>query len=288
MIYLRTNTEGAIGMKITFLGTCSGTEPMPGRKHTSFAIEAGGAVYVFDAGEGCSYTAHLLGVDMMKLQKIIISHTHIDHVGGLMNLLWVGRKLLLRANPGVPRPKRQPIDLYLPDLQTWEGLKILLSSTEASITDEEQFHEAYPVTARQVTSGLLFDDGIMRVTAFPNTHVKGWQGGESYSYSYLIECEGKRLVYSGDVGKYEELDPAIGEYCDGLIIETGHFGIDNVRDYAAARVADTWTGDGRIGRIFFNHHGREILNDLPAGEKKVLDYFGDKAIICWDGMTVEW
>lgn len=275
-------------MKIVFLGTCSGTEPMPGRKHTSFAVEAGGNIYLFDAGEGCSYTAHLLGLDMMVLKKIVISHTHIDHVGGLTNLLWIGRKLLKRANLGRPTPKRQPIDLYLPNLQTWEGIKMLLRSTEASLTDEEKLYEAYPVNAHSVNSGLLFDDGVLRVTAFPNTHVKGWQGGESFSYSFLIECEGKRLVYSGDVGKYEELNSAIGEYCDGLIIETGHFGIDDVRDFAAARVSDTWAESGRIGQIFFNHHGREILNDLSAAEKKVQNYFGDKAIICWDGMIVEW
>lgn len=43
-------------MKLYFLGTCAGTEPMPDRTHTSFALESGGSIYWFDAGEGCSYS----------------------------------------------------------------------------------------------------------------------------------------------------------------------------------------------------------------------------------------
>ena len=64
-------------MHLTFLGTCAGTEPMPDRKHTSFAIEYNGKVYWFDAGAGCSYTAHLLGIDLLSVRAIFISHTHM-------------------------------------------------------------------------------------------------------------------------------------------------------------------------------------------------------------------
>ena len=38
-------------LKFTFLGTCSGTEPMPERHHQSFVVEVGGLYYWFDAGE---------------------------------------------------------------------------------------------------------------------------------------------------------------------------------------------------------------------------------------------
>ena len=51
---------------------------MPNRRHTSFVIEHRGGVYWFDAGEGCAYTAHLLGVDLLAVQAIFISHVHMD------------------------------------------------------------------------------------------------------------------------------------------------------------------------------------------------------------------
>ena len=68
-------------MKLYIFGSCSGTEPWQNRHHTAFAIEIGGRFYWFDAGENCSYAAHLMGVDLLAVSDIFISHTHMDHVG---------------------------------------------------------------------------------------------------------------------------------------------------------------------------------------------------------------
>ncbi|MBR4061036.1 MAG: MBL fold metallo-hydrolase [Lachnospiraceae bacterium] len=256
-------------MKIHFLGTCAGTEPMPDRKHASVAVEAEGRIYWFDAGEGCSYTGHLMGLDLLKVGKIIISHAHMDHVGGLGNLLWNIRKLTFERRK---QPEQGEVVVYTPNMDSWNGLLQMLRNTE------QNFQTKYPVYAVQVEAGELFDDGIIKVTAFPNTHLVEWQQDRCLSYSYLIECDGKKLVYSGDVGSYDDLNEAIGKGCDGLIIETGHFGIDEVQQYVSGK---------NIRKIFFSHNGREIISNPEASKEKVKNYFGNKGFICEDGMTIE-
>lgn len=255
-------------MKITFLGTCSGTEPMPERKHVAFTIECGNRVYWFDAGEGSSYTAHLLGIDLLAVNKIVISHTHMDHVGGLGNLLWNIRKL---CTVNKCSPKFGDIELYIPNLETWEGCLKILKNTEGS------FQTDYKIHAHHVIDGVLFDDGILKVTAYHNSHLEHQETEPWRSFSYLIEGDSKRIAYSGDIGDYHDLDEPLREGCDGLIIETGHMSIDGVREY---------TADKNIGKIFFNHCGREILNYPKESKQKVERLFGDTAEICEDGRGV--
>lgn len=256
-------------VKIHFLGTCAGTEPMPDRRHASVAVESGGRIYWFDAGEGCSRTAHLMGLDLLGVGKVIISHAHMDHVGGLGNLLWNIRKLSLVKKQ---RPLCGEVKVYIPNMETWEGIMMILRNAEGG------FETDYPVTAGLVEEGVLFEDGTMKVTAFPNSHLPRTAEGRGLSYSYLIECEGKKLIYSGDVGKYEDLDALLEQGCDGLIIETGHFGIDEVQRYTAGK---------RIGKLFFSHNGREILNKPEASREKIERYFAGQAVICQDGTTIE-
>ena len=256
-------------MKITFLGTCAGTEPMPTRRHTSFVVEKEGRLYWFDAGEGCSHTAHLMGIDLLAVDKIIISHAHLDHVGGLANLICNIRKLIWVKKE---EPKYGALDLYIPDMNAWDGVSKLL------ICNEQKIFDQITVKPHIVSDGVVFDDAGFKVTAFHNYHIPGNTCAPWLSFSYLIEAEDKKIVYSGDVRSYEELDKAIGDGCDVLIVETGHFKIDDTYEYCK---------DKNIGKIIFNHNGREILNDFEGSVKKIEDKFGKKAFIAEDEMIIE-
>ena len=255
-------------MKLHFLGTCAGTEPMPTRKHSSFALEVSGKLYWFDAGEGCSYTAHNMGLDLQKIHRIIISHPHMDHVGGLGNLIWNCCKLYHVRKRG---QEAGCIHVHIPSLETWEGVMLILQNSEFG------WNYPFDLQAHETQEGLLFDDGTVAVTAMPNRHLPPREG-KIRSYSFLIECEGKRIVYSGDVREYCELDPLIADHCDALILETGHFKIDDAYAFVSQRPVD---------KLYFTHNGREFLHQPEESARKVSQLFGSRAVICYDTMTAE-
>ena len=256
-------------MKIHFLGTCAGTAPMPDRHHASFTITVKDRVYWFDAGEGCSFTAHNLGVDILSVNKIVISHTHMDHIGGLANLLWNIRKLTFTKKS---KTRFDVIDLYLPVLESYEGIMMLLKNTEGN------YKKDFEICAHKTNEGVLFDDGFMRVTAVHNTHLARQETDMPLSFSFLIETEDKKIVYSGDIGDYCDLDELLSEPVDMLITETGHFTVQEVFDY---------TRDKEIDKIIYFHNGGEILRFPEESLQKVEKLHGGRAVVSYDGMVID-
>ena len=249
-------------MLLHIFGTCSGTEPTPGRRHTAFAFELGERLYWFDAGEGCAYTAHVMGVDLLRLRKVVISHPHIDHTGGLANLLWTVRKLV-RVQKRLPEHE---IELLLPDLRIWDSVAYLSGAGEE-------------IHVREYEDGLLFDDDGFRVTALHNRHIPREDGAPWRSFGFLIECEGRRIVYSGDTKGIDDFAPLMPG-CDLLLMETGH--------HHPPEVALELLERGIFpGKLAFLHHGRDFLDRYDEQVRALDEIVPGRYVILDDATTME-
>lgn len=260
-------------MKITFLGTCSGTEPMPGFRHVSFVIEHNDKVYWFDAGDNCSYAAHTGSIDLLKTRAVFISHTHMDHIGGLPNLLWNIRKLNTNhcANPTFAFNGKK-IDVFMPHDKTFPAIMEMLKHTEGN------FEIDFSINENIYDDGVIFEEDGLKVSAFHNNHLAP-ADGKWTSFSFLVEANGKSLVYSGDVKSIEDIEHMIRNV-DLVLMETGHHLPENICEHLAAC-------DSGFGKLAFVHHGRAILNDFDGELRKARNILGDKVFIATDGMTFE-
>ncbi|KAF9821186.1 hypothetical protein IEO21_00794 [Rhodonia placenta] len=73
-------------INITILGSAS-AQPSSTRNHSALALRLGGDVWLFDCGEATQHRVQKSTVKMGRIQKIFITHTHGDHIFGLLPLL---------------------------------------------------------------------------------------------------------------------------------------------------------------------------------------------------------
>jgi 7,8-dihydropterin-6-yl-methyl-4-(beta-D-ribofuranosyl)aminobenzene 5'-phosphate synthase len=85
----------------------------------SMLIESDQANILFDTGQSisASHNAELLGIDLSQIDKIVLSHGHYDHTGGLKQCLSkIGKEIEIIAHPDIWQNKyatRQDEERYI-------------------------------------------------------------------------------------------------------------------------------------------------------------------------------
>ena len=171
---------------------------------------------LFDTGAGKFLIDNALefGKDLRSIEKIVLSHGHDDHAGGLAKILALKGKVDIHAHPEVFR------DRWLikkdSDHRTFKGIpfkKALLSSLGANFIVNRDFQEILP--------GVFLTGEVPRITTFeqPDENQKYWDGS---NYATDPFPDDQSLILRSDKGLT-------------IIFGCAHAGMINIIHHAMAK-----------------------------------------------------
>ncbi len=185
----------------------------PDRAGAALAIVVNRRAYLVDCGPGIvrrTVAVHEAGIDALHVEKlthVFITHLHTDHTLGYPELIlmpWVlGRKVPLEAYgpPGLAEMTKHILEAYEQDVRT------RLNGLEPANAAGHQ------VKVHEIEPGLIYQDGNVRVTAFPVRH-----GAWRHAYGFRFDTADRSIVVSGDTVPSPRLvEQAKG--CDVLVHE---------------------------------------------------------------------
>lgn len=178
-------------IRVTLMGTYAAIRRA--QANCSVFVELGnGDAFVFDLGAGSTANYNALGVSFSRMDKIFLSHLHIDHYSDLTYVYGMG-PFYGRTSPlNVWGPSSK-----VPELGISYSMEALKNSTNWSrksfrIVSIGKGHElnVHEVNPRKTT--IVYDENDVLIKAFPAVHIM--EG----AVSYRLEWKGMTIVYSGD------------------------------------------------------------------------------------------
>ncbi|MFC1909345.1 MBL fold metallo-hydrolase [Chloroflexota bacterium] len=186
-----------MALRITTLSeNTAGKGDFLGEWGLSILLETGGTTILFDSGKSISavYNADALNIDLSKISKIVLSHGHYDHTGGLRDVLRrIGKEVEVIAHPDIWQPKyarrKDEPDRYIGiPFQRKEldslGACFKLSKEPIQITDNIMTTGEVPM----VTGFEQIDDGLFI------REDSGWQPDKLLDDQALVVKTGAGLV----------------------------------------------------------------------------------------------
>ena len=279
--------------EIFFLGT-SASAPSARRGLSSLLVKHNEHRFLIDCGEGTQRQILQSGIGFKSLNRILLTHGHLDHIlglGGLMStfIRWesiehleicAGRSVLERVkvlvNDVVLRGTTPPMMLSYREI------------TPGLVYDEDDFTvTAVPVTHRGPDClGYIFEEKSRRPFLAEKADTLGIPFGRERSLlvngqSITLangstihpqdvlgeELPGTKLAVIGDTGRAEELLPYVAG-AHGLVIESTYLDVDvdMARQFShlTARDAAELASKAGVGLLMLNHISRRYR------EKEVL------------------
>ena len=249
-------------MKITFLGAA---DTVTGSRHL---VEAGGTRVLLDCGLFQGYKTLRernwapLGVAPAEIDAVVLSHAHLDHCGWLPVLVKQGFKGPVVASQGT-RDLAEVLLLDSAHLQEEDARRANRGgwSRHTPALPLYGVADAKRAIARieVLASGRTRRIGDTVVDLTPCGHLLG-------ATSIGLRAGGRRLVYSGDLGRSDDLlmpPPQACTQADVLLVESTYGNRKHPQEDAAARL-------GQIIRATVRRGGSVLLPSFAVGRAQAL------------------
>ncbi len=252
--------------EIVFLGT-SASAPSIYRGLPAAAVLAGEQRFLIDCGEGTQRQILKSGIGFKRLNRILLTHGHLDHILGLGGLLstfmrwenidqfevWGGTRALSRVQDllfgVVLRGANPPMPLHLIDLKPgviFEGKKFTVQAFSVSHRGPDNFGFMF----EEKTHRTFLADRAEALGIPPGPERGRLTRGETITLAdgRLIQPEevlgpvvaGAKLVYIGDLGRTDNL-PSFIHGADALVMESTYVEseVDFASDFGHMTAADS-------------------------------------------------
>jgi len=245
---------------------CGAGGPLPDAKRTStcLAVIAGDTVLLVDAGAGSARSLALLGLPPTRIERVLLTHFHSDHIDGLgevATLRWAGGDW------------QEPLAVHGP-----EGVEQVVEGFNLAYRQDQSYRTAHhgeavtPPAAAGLSAAafpapgkgqapVVFERGDLRVIAFSVDHAPVVP-----AVGYRIEYRGRSIAISGDTAKSANLI-AHARGVDVLFHEALSRELVGVVHEAATEV-----GDANLAKItmdILDYHASPVEAAESAAEAQV-------------------